>query len=305
MSQRNYTNFAKNAAPASSIAGGDTSIDVDTQTDYPDAPYVIVVFEGADTPPAASTKEVMRVTGVSGSGPYTLTVERDIDGYNAGGVSFTTSATVQHVSVADEVGPTESVTKSQIAQPSSRLTAYDGFIRGSLGEAPSGQSWTVQSGGASLNRGLTQSGSGLDATLAEPRTSSDAFSVGLSCMLDNGGGNQISLYIGYQNADNWVRVRARGGGRVYLEKSVAGSISTIATTDNGPNRYRGMFGEYRFSNHPPTGSYVFGFVPWGTDGFNNGDGDVDTILDNSVGIGVSMSNGYNGFAEGLWLYDKI
>ena len=143
MSRRNYSNIAQAGAPASNIASGDTSIDVDTQTDYPSAPYVIVVFEGGDAPPAASKKEVMRVTSVSGSGPYTLTVERDIDGYNAGGVSFTTSATVQHVSVADEVGPQRSTVQSQLAKNSNRFYGDD-FSSGVVTDH-----WTIQKGGAS------------------------------------------------------------------------------------------------------------------------------------------------------------
>jgi hypothetical protein len=131
---RNYSNFAKTASLAAPVAAADTSIDVDTQTDYPAPSYVIVVYEGAGTPQAAPNKEVMKASGVTdnGDGTFTLTVDRDIDGYNGGGISFSDAATVEHTVIADEVGPKRNVVQSQIAKDSSRLKYAFDFSEGQI-----------------------------------------------------------------------------------------------------------------------------------------------------------------------------
>ena len=236
MSTRNYSNFAKTATIADGSGGvgsGDTSIDVDTQTDYPDAPYVIVVFEGGDTPPAAPKKEVMRVTAVSGSGPYTLTVERDIDGYNGAGQSFTTSATVQHVSIADEVGPQRSVVQSQTLKASQRLVVYDDFDRETLGSAPTGQSWNVRQGDPVINDGsLTRSqvNPDVDTTVTIPYDISSNQKSVIEATGHNSDGSTVYIFVAWQDPDNWIAVGLEAG-KTNLTVNNSGTVNKVDNTD--------------------------------------------------------------------------
>ena len=240
MSRRNYSNFAQAGAPASSIASGDTSIDVDTQTDYPDAPYVIVVYEGGDTPPAAPKKEVMRVTAVSGSGPYTLTVERDIDGYNSGGVSFTPSATVQHISIADEVAHPRSFREAFEPGPGI-YTAYDDFnapdgtsLNGRT--LPTGQTWTVEIGAFEIQNNE------VIATNAPAIATLDASGWGEQqrFTLYSGGPFQWSRLPGFclnfNDAQNYVFTEVNELSHAVKEVN-GGSVSTISAYKPGENVY--------------------------------------------------------------------
>ena len=95
---RNFSDFAVPTTLSAPVAAGDAEISVSSTVDYPSYPFLIIVFEGADTPEAATTKEVMRVTGAGATG--TWAVERDADGYNGGGQSFTTAASVAHAGTA-------------------------------------------------------------------------------------------------------------------------------------------------------------------------------------------------------------
>ena len=230
MSQRNYTNFAKTAAPSSSIASGDTSIDVDTQTDYPDAPYIITVFEGGETPPAASTKEVMRVTAVSGSGPYTLTVERDIDGYNGGGQSFTTSATVQHVSIADEVGPRRAVVAGRTeSEYRSRCHAdfsvpdqsADGFT------IASGQSLSVQSGSASIEDNALFLGGASTNRVLIPNPYSYGGVIYLQNIYDPNSGTKLKIYPEWIDSNNHVYFLKGKYNDIKIAQTVSGSTTIL------------------------------------------------------------------------------
>jgi len=285
MSQRNYTNFAKTAAPASSIASGDTSIDVDTQTDYPDAPYVIVVFEGGDTPPAASKKEVMRVAAVSGSGPYTLTVERDIDGYNGGGESFTTSATVQHVSVADEVGPTRSRVQG-VTGVGPQQVVYDDFA-GSDGDlldgrvAPSGQTWSDPDSNIwkiNSDRAYADSNIPRQAKLSYIPTS-NTYRVEALYETDS---RQAGPIIAYQDDDNYLFVYVRSD---YGIKMVSGGSVSLLASSGLTAPFTGIFrvsgGVDKREGYLWVGS-EFGGLRF--DLSNNAD--ADSIVSNSVGVGL-------------------
>ena len=249
MSQRNYTNFAKTAAPSSSIASGDTSIDVDTQTDYPDSPYIITVFEGGETPPAAPKKEVMRATSVTenGDGTFTLDVERDIDGYNAGGESFTTNATVQHVSIADEVGPTRRFTQGNLLYSPQNVYAYDDFSDDATkvdGKSlPSGQTWDAGSGFSIENGVLKATGVDQEALISRP---SQFFRI-KSHIKITGDKDEFGIVF-YQDADNWALV---GPGiddttgnleNLRFIYSDAGTVNTQVETESFNARFKSSFG---------------------------------------------------------------
>ena len=241
MSRRNYSNFAQAGAPASNIASGDTSIDVDTQTDYPDAPYIITVFEGGKTPPAAPKKEVMRATSVTenGDGTFTLDVVRDIDGYNGGGESFTTSATVQHVSIADEVGPKEAIVSTQTVSESD-LYLYENFrgpSGGNLGgrTSPTGQTWTSQTGGGEFDVGEgTLEPNAFGGICTVPGAGQDV-SHRVRYMIHSTDNFEFSIVFGWTDVDNYFTA-ALGGASISINEVSGGSSSQIANTSTNNHK---------------------------------------------------------------------
>ena len=246
MSQRNYTNFARAAAPSSSIASGDTSIDVDTQTDYPDAPYVIVVYEGGDTPPAASKKEVMRVTAVSGTGPYTLDVVRDIDGYNGAGESFTTSATVQHVLIADEAGPQRSFVHGGIGK-TDRVPIYADFdvpdqAAGGF-QIASGETLTIQEGTASIEDGALRIDSGGIVTF--PGSGQRGVLNALIAEANSQDG-RTGLIGDYIDSNNYAWGDRQRHDILEVKENVSGTTSTVSSESFTAGQFR-PHGRYRIT----------------------------------------------------------
>lgn len=246
---RNYSNFAKTASLAAPVAAGDASIPVDTQTDYPAPSYVIVVYEGAGTPQAAPKKETMLVTGVTdnGDGTFTLTVNRDIDGYNGGGISFSDAATVEHTVVADEVGPPRSEILSQGVRSFSGTRTHHNWLEwadfsGSAADAngyeiASGKTLTVHQGTASVEDGrLKLSDPGTIVTFPFSTTTGWTARADMAIQNQADGGVVMNRLSGGDHVDLiW------GGNASYLimQEELGGTYTQIFSTSGGPETARG------------------------------------------------------------------
>jgi len=249
----NYNDYAVETAPANSIAGADTSIDVSDNTAYPNPPFLIDVFEGGSSPNDAvkqgGTVERMRVTATSGTGPYTWTVDRDYNGHNGAAQSFSTSAKVWHIQPAKAMGPNRPFTQSQILKPN-HVVAYDDFSGPDVANVdgytlPTGQSMTVQSGGAEIANGVlraTTTEAIVTITLASdnPMTicsdifTTDVFEGGAQGIVfdytDNNNFAYFTIERGFSNLNSKLRlVENNGGTRTQLSSSSALSTLDLQT----------------------------------------------------------------------------
>jgi hypothetical protein len=303
---RNYSNFAKTGSLAAPVAAGDASILVDTQTDYPAPSYVIVVYEGASTPQAAPNKETMLVTGVTdnGDGTFTLTVDRDIDGYNGGGISFSDAATVEHTVVADEVGPKKTLVQSQVLK-SNRMILYDDFDRPDRtldgDSAPTGQTWSANGTSSNIVDGAARGGDMIIPCVSNDNTN-DPYQVEAWIYRNSGVNNYIRIYGYWSDSNNWIAVE-QGNGSTGLLFKYQGSVSNLGSTPDGFTERNGIV---RIGMQWTPSRPSIGFWKYPIGGESNFDTDtttgIETVISNSTHVGFLEGGGH---IESIRVYDPV
>jgi hypothetical protein len=300
---RNYSNFAKTASLAAPVAAADTSIDVDTQTDYPAPSYVIVVYEGAGTPQAAPKKEVMKASGVTdnGDGTFTLDVDRDIDGYNGGGISFSDSATVEHTVVADEVGPKSSFLKAK-GLKADRYPLYDDFCRSdrSLGgdSLPTGQTWQEDLGTNVIQDNLYRNTNTNESRILAPydpeTTVGETYQIEAVLYRTTEKNKRPALYTHWVDSNNWIRLR-KGNGSLQLQVSESGTVSQLSELGGAINR-SGLL-RIGMIYVPHNNHFNFYMLPIESGGnYYGASSSINSLVADSTHVGLEIS----GYDESYW-----
>jgi hypothetical protein len=187
----------------------------------------------------------------------------------------------------DDVGPERGVAESQLIKPSKRLIAYDDFRYpdGLLGgrTLPTGQTWNDPGGDfwkTESDRAFADSNVAREAYI--PYTpSEDTYYV--QGVVNNAGSRQVGLVLAFQDTDNFLFVSVKSEASVF--KVVGGTSSQIAQT--------GLVVPVR-GTHTVKGGVnladqeVYVSSRFGGEHINySGGGDVDTILSNSIGVGLT------------------